>query len=61
MRMIIDVWNIAKEYHASGFPINNIAEAMVHTPEVHLQNYSRFKPRGTTEMYRNSNKANLVA
>ena len=56
MRMIIDVWNIAKEYHASGFPINNIAEAMVHTPEVHLQNYSRFKTSGTTEMYNKANK-----
>ena len=46
----------SKESHASGFDITNIAEAMGHTPEVHLQNYSRFKPSGTTEMYRNRNK-----
>ena len=46
----------SKESHASGFDITNIAEAMGHTPEVHLQNYSRFKPSGTTAMYRNRNK-----
>ena len=46
----------AKESHASGFPVNNIAEAMGHSPEVHWQNYSRFKPSGTTAMYRNRNK-----
>ena len=46
----------SKESHASGFDVANIAEAMGHTPEVHWQNYSRFKPSGTTEMYRNRNK-----
>ena len=46
----------AKESHASGFHVSNIAEAMGHTIEVHWQNYSRFKPSGTTEMYRNRNK-----
>jgi integrase len=46
----------AKESHASGFPINNIAEAMGHTQEVHLQNYGRFKPSGTTDLYSNRNK-----
>ena len=51
----------AKESHASGFPVNNIAEAMGHTPEVHWQNYARFKPSGTTAMYRNRNKVNAVA
>tara|TARA_Y100001970_G_scaffold198669_1_gene241673 strand:- start:188 stop:697 length:510 start_codon:yes stop_codon:yes gene_type:complete len=51
----------SKESHAAGFPVNNIAEAMGHTPEVHWQNYARFKPSGTSEMYRNRNKANAVA
>ena len=46
----------SKESHTSGFDVVNIAEAMGHTPEVHWQNYSRFKPSGTTEMYRNRNK-----
>ena len=46
----------AKESHASGFHVSNIAEAMGHTPEVHWQNYARFKPDATTEMYRNRNK-----
>ena len=46
----------AKESHASGFPINNIAEAMGHTQEVHLQNYGRFKLSGTTDLYSNRNK-----
>ena len=38
------------------FHVSNIAEAMGHTPEVHWQNYARFKPDATTEMYRNRNK-----
>lgn len=46
----------SKESHAAGFDVTNISEAMGHTPEVHWQNYSRFKPSGTTEMYRNRNK-----
>ena len=49
-------YRYSNESHASGFDIANIAEAMGHTPEVHWQNYSRFKPSGTTEMYRNRNK-----
>ena len=39
-----------------GFELLNISEAMGHTPEVHLQNYSRFKTSGTTEMYNKANK-----
>ena len=46
----------SKESHAAGFDVTNISEAMGHTPEVHWQNYSRFKPSGTTEMYRNRNR-----
>ena len=46
----------AKESHASGFPIANIAPAMGHTPEVHLQNYSRFAPDKTTDLYAQANK-----
>lgn len=46
----------AKESHASGFPIANIAQAMGHTPEVHLQNYSRFAPDKTTDLYAQANK-----
>tara|TARA_Y100001968_G_scaffold219278_1_gene202022 strand:+ start:135 stop:320 length:186 start_codon:yes stop_codon:yes gene_type:complete len=38
--------------------IPNIAESMGHTPEVHMQNYARFKPSGTKEMYK---KANVLA
>ena len=46
----------AKQSHAMGFELLNISEAMGHTPEVHLQNYSRFKTSGTTEMYNKANK-----
>ena len=46
----------AKASHASGFPIANIAQAMGHTPEVHLQNYSRFAPDKTTDLYAEANK-----
>ena len=42
----------AKASHALGFPLKNIAEAMGHTAEVHLENYARFQPDGTTEMYK---------
>ena len=48
----------AKESHAQGIQIASIAEAMGHTQEVHLENYARFAPDSTTEIY---NKANLVA
>ena len=36
--------------HAAGLPIANIAEAMGHTIEVHLQSYARFKPNATAEL-----------
>ena len=35
------------------------AEAMGHSQEVHLQNYSKFIPDGTSEMYDKANKAKL--
>ena len=38
-----------------GFPISNIAQAMGHIVEVHMDNYARFAPNSTTEIY---NKAN---
>ena len=41
-----------------GFPISNIAQAMGHTVEVHMDNYSRFAPDATTDLY---SKANSVA
>ena len=40
-----------------GFPIANIAEAMGHSPEVHLDNYARFKTDNLEDMY---NKANQL-
>ena len=40
----------AKSMHAAGIPIANIAEAMGHTIEVHLQSYARFKPNATAEL-----------
>ena len=46
----------AKASHSKGFPIPNIAESMGHTPEVHMQNYARFKPSGTKEMYKKANE-----
>ena len=42
--------------HCKGFPIPNIAENMSHTSEVHMQNYARFKPSGTKEMYKKANE-----
>ena len=39
----------AKGMHAAGIPIANIAEAMGHTIEVHLQSYA-FKPNATAEL-----------
>tara|TARA_B100000212_G_C27331227_1_gene514726 strand:+ start:83 stop:1312 length:1230 start_codon:yes stop_codon:yes gene_type:complete len=47
----------AKQSHAMGFPIANIAEAMGHSPEVHLDNYARFKTDNLEDMY---NKANQL-
>ena len=46
----------AKASHSKGFPLTNIAESMGHTPEVHMQNYARFKPSGTKEMYKKANE-----
>ena len=40
----------AKGMHAASLPIANIAEAMGHTIEVHLQSYARFKPSATAEL-----------
>ena len=46
----------AKQSHAAGFPIANIASAMGHTVEVHLQNYARFTPDATTDLYAKANQ-----
>ncbi len=48
----------SKESHANGIPIANIALSMGHSVEVHLDNYARFAPDSTVDIY---NKANLVA
>ena len=45
----------AKESHAAGFPMANICKAMGHTIEVHLGNYARFTPDGTTDLYAKRN------
>ena len=50
----------AKQSHAAGFPIANIASAMGHTVEVHLQNYSRFTPDATTDLYAKANQVEAV-
>ena len=39
----------------------NICKAMGHTVEVHSQNYSRFNPDGTSEMYEKANKIKVWA
>ena len=49
----------SKASHAEGFPMANICKAMGHSQEVHLQNYSKFIPDGTSEMYDKANKARL--
>ena len=46
----------AKESHAMGFPISNIAEAMGHTVQVHMENYSRFIPDSTSDLYSKANQ-----
>ncbi len=46
----------AKQSHAAGFPIANIALAIGHTVEVHLQNYARFTPDATTDLYAKANQ-----
>lgn len=45
----------AKRSHALGLPIANIAQAMGHTIEVHLQSYARFTPDATSELYARAN------
>ena len=40
-----------------GFPISIIAQALVHTVEVHMDYYARFAQDTTSEIY---NKANQV-
>ncbi len=40
-----------------GFPVSNIAAAMGHTIEVHLESYARFVPDGTADLYAKRNKA----
>jgi len=49
----------AKQSHAAKFPLSNICKAMGHSQEVHYQNYSKFIPDGTSEMYDKVNKARL--
>ncbi|MDC3069453.1 site-specific integrase [Prochlorococcus sp. AH-736-D21] len=49
----------AKQSHAAKFPLSNICKAMGHTQDVHFQNYSKFIPDGTSEMYDKVNKARL--
>ena len=51
----------AKASHAAGFPISNIASAMGHSIEVHLESYARFVPDGTADLYAKRNKATKAA
>ena len=51
----------AKQSHAAGFPIKNIALAMGHSLEVHLVSYARFVPDGTADLYAKINKTLKVA
>ena len=46
----------AKQSHAAGFPVSNIAAAMGHSIEVHLESYARFVPDGTADLYAKRNK-----
>ena len=46
----------AKQSHAFRFPVSNIAAAMGHSIEVHLESYARFVPDGTADLYANRNK-----
>ena len=45
----------ANASHADGIPLTNITAAMGHTTEVHHQNYARFIPDGTTDLYAKRN------
>ena len=49
----------AKQSHAQKFPLANICNAMGHTLEVHLQNYSKFLPDDTGGMYDKANKVKV--
>ena len=49
----------AKQSHAQKFPLANICNAMGHTLEVHLQNYSKFIPDDTGGMYDKANKVKV--
>ena len=51
----------AKQSHAAGFPVSNIASAMGHTIEVHLENYARFTPDATADLYDKANKTAKAA
>ena len=46
----------SKESHANGNPIANIAASMGHSVEVHLDNYARFAPDGTVDIYAKANQ-----
>ena len=46
----------ARESHAMRIPTSNIAEAMGHSVPVHEQNYSRFTPDGTSDLYSKANQ-----
>ena len=46
----------SKESHANGIPIANIAASMGHSVEVHLDNYARFAPDGTVDIYAKANQ-----
>ena len=53
---LMSLFITAMQSHAAGFPIANIASAMGHTIEVHLQNYTRFTPDATTDLYAKANE-----
>ena len=46
---------------ATGFPVSNIAAAMGHTLEVHLESYARFIPDGIADLYAKRNAAPKAA
>ena len=46
---------------AAGFPVSNIAAAMGHTLEVHLESYARFIPDATADLYAKRNAAPKAA
>ena len=46
----------AKESHAAGIPVADIASAMGHSLQVHLQNYARFTPDQTNILYKRANE-----